>query len=300
VTSPSPLGPVVVELPPEVAAHGVDVHHRTVAGDGHVTGARLAVVEVGPADAPAWVVAHGVGSSARFVTAAFARPVLAAGCRLVAYDLRGHGASDPARTVGSHHLDVHAGDLTQVVASVASSGGIALVGGVSLGGHAAVRAVSSGRLEAAVDPSHLTLLACLPAWTGVATPGRGPHAAIAAEVAAIGIPGVLARLRGDTAMPAWLRDTLVTDYGRHDQASLAAALIALDGGEAPTEAELRALPVPLAVVAWPDDPGHPLVTAEAWTRWVPTAALATIAVTDLGRELTVFGDAAWRAVAALR
>jgi pimeloyl-ACP methyl ester carboxylesterase len=299
VSSPSPLGPAVVELPADALARGTDVRHRTVVGDRRVAEASLAVVEVGPAIAPAWVLAHGVGSSARFVTAAFARPVLAAGYRLVAYDLRGHGASSPARTVGSHHLDVHAGDLVQVVGSIASSGPVALVGGISLGGHAAVRAVSSGRLGGCVELADLTLLAALPAWTGPATPGRGPHAAIAAEVASVGITGVLARLREDTAMPRWLRDTLVTDYARHDEASLAAALIALDGGDAPTEAELRALPVPLAVVAWPDDPGHPLATAETWTACAPAAALATLDLGDLEQELTVFGASAIEALAAL-
>ncbi|MFP4312303.1 MAG: alpha/beta fold hydrolase, partial [Nitriliruptoraceae bacterium] len=106
-----------------------------------VGGAQLAVSEVGPPEAPAWVLAHGAGSSARFVRAAFAGPVLATGRRLIAYDLRGHGASSPARAPEDHHLDVHAGDLAAVVARVP---GVEVVGGISLGAHVAVRAVADG------------------------------------------------------------------------------------------------------------------------------------------------------------
>jgi cytochrome c biogenesis protein CcmG, thiol:disulfide interchange protein DsbE len=194
---------------------------------GRGPGGTLALAEVGEPTAPAWVLAHGVGSSARFVAAAFAGPVVAAGGRLVAYDLRGHGGSVTAPDVADHHLDVHVADLAAVVASVAGGSPPAVVGGISLGGHAAVRLVASG----AVVPGGV--LACLPAWTGRATPGEGPHAAVAAQVAAIGIAGILAQLRGDLALAGWLRRTLVTDYARHDPASLAAALRALDGGVAP-------------------------------------------------------------------
>jgi pimeloyl-ACP methyl ester carboxylesterase len=267
------------------------VRRRRVA----VRGGILAVAEVGEPSAPAWVLAHGVGSSARFVATAFAGSVVAAGCRLVAYDLRGHGGSLTAPDVADHHLDVHVADLAAVVAAVAGGdpAGPAVVGGISLGGHAAVRLVASG----AVAPG--AVLACLPAWTGRATPGEGPHAAVAAQVDAVGIAGILAQLRGDLALAGWLRRTLVTDYARHDPASLAAALRALDGGVAPMEAELAALAVPLAVVAWPDDPGHPLAVAERWVALAPRAALATVTIAGLEAGVEGLGAAAVELVAGL-
>jgi pimeloyl-ACP methyl ester carboxylesterase len=258
-----------------------------------VEGGCLAAASVGGPAAPAWVIAHGVGSSARFVAAAFAGPVVAAGGRLVVYDLRGHGASSPAHTVGEHHLDVHVADLIAVAAGVRT--GVEVIGGISLGGHAAARAVAQGRLDAA---GLRTVLACLPAWTGPAVSGIGPHAAVAAQVRRIGIAAIIEQLRHEPGLVDWLRSTLVTDYARHDPASLAAALLALDGGDAPTEAELAALSVPLALVAWPDDPGHPLAVAEHWAALAPRSVLRTIAIGELDGDVERLGRRAVAAVAA--
>ncbi|HSK22555.1 MAG TPA: alpha/beta hydrolase [Egicoccus sp.] len=255
--------------------------HRVATPDG----VGLAVVEVGAAGAPAVVVAHGVGSSARFVLAAFAGPVLAGGRRLVAFDQRGHGASDPVREPARHTLDHHARDLAAVVSAHGGDEPAPVIMGVSLGGHAAVRAVARHGLAVA------GVVACLPAWTGRASAGEGPHAAVADEVRATGIGGMVARLRADTSMPTWLRATLVTDYPRHDPDSLAAALVALDGGEAPSLDEVASLPVPVGVVGWPDDPGHPLDVARAWAA-AADGTLITIDLGDLDHGLDRLGRAA--------
>jgi pimeloyl-ACP methyl ester carboxylesterase len=260
----------------------------SVAGGG-ATGGTLAVAEIGSPSAPAWVMAHGIGSSARFVAAAFAPAVQAAGRRLVVYDLRGHGASLAARDPAAHHLDVHGADLAAVVAD---AGPLELLGGVSLGAHAAVRALRHG-----VRPRRL--LACLPAWLGTASRGHGPHAAIAARLAAVGISGIVADLRREPALAGWLRRTLVTDYSRHDERSLAAALTSLDGGDAPTEAELAAIDVPLAVVGWPDDPGHPLEVARRWVALAPSAGLVTVTIDELEAGVERLGERAVAAVAAV-
>lgn len=282
-------------------AGAVRVNQHAVWSLGAGVTARLAVAELGPEAAPAWVLAHGVGSSARFVAAAFAAPVLAAGGRLVVYDLRGHGSSDAAGSIAQHHLDVHAGDLAAVTEAVA--GPLAVVGGVSLGGHAAVRAVvgaavgggAGAAVGGQVDRCDAVLV-CLPAWTGAARAGHGPHAAIAAEVERVGVCGMVQRLRGETGLPGWLRDTLLVDYPRHDPASLAAALRSLDGGHAPTLEEVGRLAVPLAVVGWPDDPGHPIEVAETWSRAAATSALEVIDIAELEAGVTRFGSAGARAV----
>lgn len=253
-----------------------------VAGDG----VELSVHVDGPDDAPPLVVAHGVGSSSRFVRESFAGPVTAAGFRLVSYDLRGHGASTPLPDPVDHALDHHVADLDAVVMAT----GARVVGGVSLGGHVAVAWAADGGAAAAV-------LACLPAWTGRAVPGEGPHAVVAEEVGAIGVVGMLARFRADRTMAPWLREVLLRDWAAHDAASLEAALTALDGGLAPTEAELRSLGAPLALVAWPDDPGHPIATAREWAAWAPRAALEVIDLRDLERDRRALGGAAVRALA---
>ena len=259
--------------------------HRTVLGEGEI---RLSVTEVGDVDRPAVVIAHGAGSSARFIVDAFAGPVLASGRRLVTFDLRGHGGSDPARDPAHHHLDVHAADLRSVVTSV--TGAIDVIGGVSLGGHAAVRAVASGDVMCTV------VLACLPAWTGRAEAGVGPHAAVAAEVREVGIAAVIERLEAATDLPSWLRAVLVRDYRWHDRESLTAALASLDGGVAPDAEELARLPVPLAVVGWPDDPGHPLAVARHWASVAPVAALRVLNLRDLDDGVEHLGRIAMAAV----
>jgi hypothetical protein len=81
--------------------------------------------------------------------------------------------------------------------------------------------------------------------------------------------------------------------------SLAAALRALDGGVAPGPEDLAALPVPLAVVAWPDDPGHPLAVAEQWVATAPRGALGTVTIAGLEAGVERLGEAAVAVVAGL-
>lgn len=251
-------------------------------------GVELCVKALGAPEAPGLLLAHGVGSSARYLREAFAVPVCAAGWRLVVYDLRGHGASTRVTDPAGHALDRHVADLDAVAAAT----GAEVVGGVSLGGHVATAwAARGGRPRAVV--------ACLPAWTGRAVPGDGPHAAMAAEVAEVGVDGMLARLRADTSVPAWLRATLLEDWPSHDRASLEAALISLDGGLAPTAAELQALPCPLGVVGWQGDPGHPAAVAHEWVMHAPHAALRATTVTAPDRDPHALGHLLVDVLAAL-
>lgn len=220
-------------------------------------GLALEVVELGRVDAPPVVIVHGAGSSARFVVEAFGDAVTRAGARLVTYDQRGHGASGHARAVADHALAHLVTDLARVVDGVVG-GPVALLAGVSLGAHVAVAALAAGRVHA--DQA----LALAPAWSGRSAPGQGPHAAAADRLEAEGIEAWLARIGADGGLAAWLRDTVVTDHARHDPASLLAALRALDGGEAPTPAEVAALTVPLTVAGWRNDPAHPWEVACTW------------------------------------
>ena len=259
-------------------------HHHVPTSEG----VRLHVVEVGGTDAPTLLLLHGVGSSSRFLVETFAAPARAAGWRLLAVDLRGHGGSTALTDPAAHAFDQHVAD----VAALADRFTPQVVGGVSLGGHAAVGAAAAGVACRGV-------LACLPAWAGRAVPGEGPHAAVAAEVGAVGVAGMLARFRTDTAMVPWLREVLVRDWGAHDPDSLAAALTALDGGQAPTSDEVAGLPVPLALVGWPDDPGHPIAVARDWARTAPRAHLAETSLAAVQEDRTALGHAAVDALTAL-
>lgn len=261
---------------------GDRVRHHDVDVGGGVS---LHVTEVGPAGSPAVLVLHGVGSSSRFVREAFAGPVNDAGRRLLAADLRGHGASTPLPDPSAHGFDRHLGDVAALAARFSPE----VLGGISLGAHAAVGAAAAGVPCRAV-------LACLPAWSGRAVPGEGPHAAVATEVADVGAGGMVARFRADTTMVPWLREVLVRDWPTHDPASLAAALTALDGAQAPTSTELADLPVPLALVGWPDDPGHPLAVARDWERIAPRAHLEVTSLDAIQGDRTALGRAALTAL----
>lgn len=250
-------------------------------------GVRLAVHDRGPRDLPAAVVAPGIGSSPQFVANAFAGPLGSAGYRLVTFDLRGHGDSSPVRDVPGHRLEEHAADLGAVAAAV----GARVVGGVSLGAHAAVT-WCAGRSD--VDG----VLVCLPGWLGQVPAGEGPHAAIAAEVSRFGVDGVLARVRDDPEVPAWLRSLLARDWARCDAVSLGAALCSLDGVDAPTQDVLAAVAAPAGVCAWPDDPGHPWDAAVTWCEVLPTAALVRTTMERVGDDPEELGRAAIGALTA--
>lgn len=231
---------------------------------------------------PPAVIAHGVGSSARFVTEAFEGPLEAAGYRLVTYDLRGHGRSTPVPQRFAHTLDHHAADLGAVATAV----GARLVGGISIGAHVAVR--WAAREQAALDG----VVACLPVWTGVALPGEGPYAAVAAAVIEGGAQRLHDAIRDDPDLPDWLRDVGLRDLPTNDPDSLVAMLVALDGGEAPGGADLEGLRAPLGLAAWPDDPGHPARVAQVWSLTAPRAALRLTSIEEVGRDREALGRAA--------
>ncbi len=239
------------------------------------------VVEVTPGDGPVVVLGHGAGSSGWFLREAFEAPLREAGWRLAAVDLRGHADSALARDVADHDLDRHAADLAEVARTLDA----AIVGGVSLGGMAAVRAVASGACDVAA------VAAVIPAWTGRRSAGEGPHAAVADEVRADGVAGMVARLEAAEDLPAWIREVVLRDYARHDVDSLAAALVALDGGDAPNLDEVAGLPAPLALVAWPDDPGHPSTVAHEWAGVAPAAAVESTTIAAMQADRSAFGAA---------
>jgi pimeloyl-ACP methyl ester carboxylesterase len=235
----------------------------------------------GDLQAPRLLLQHGVGSSCTYLAEHVAPSLVTAGWCVVVADLRGHGAASPVRDPSHHGLD----RLVADVAALAGAVGAVVVGGVSAGGHAAAAAVA----RRAVDVERVAV--ALPAWTGRAVPGEGPHAAVAAEVRDHGVAGMLARLRGEPGLTPWLRRVLLRDLPAGDTASVEAALVALDGGLAPTVAELRSLPVPLAVVGWPDDPGHPLPVAQQWVAAAPEATLVTTAIEATTTDQFALGTA---------
>jgi pimeloyl-ACP methyl ester carboxylesterase len=281
----------------------------------------LTVDEHGPAGAPAAMVLHGVGSSADFAVRAFGAGLLAAGYRVVAPDLRGHGRSTPLADPARHAVAEHLADVAGLAAVVDAR----VLAGVSLGAHlvlaragavfaAAISAgarraggaaaAASGRAgdagpaasgpsvqDAGAGPPDMVLVA-LPGWLGPASEVAAANAAWADELSRVGVDAVLARIAGDPAVPEWVAAELAAAWPRHDPASLVAALRAVATADAPGMATLAGVDAPVGVVAALDDAAHPLAAATAYVAALPRAALLTVSLAELAADPGRLGELA--------
>ncbi len=206
------------------------------------------------------LLAHGAGSTPATVVALLGSA--SPGARVVGVDARGALPDVVAafdRAVASAH---RAGDE------------VVLVGGLSLGAHAAASWASA-------SGSDVALLLAMPAWTGSAGATAALTAASADEIERDGIASVIARLRADPAFAEdWVVDALARDWSSYDRPTLVAALRAAASSSAPTLDELARIRGPVAVLALRDDPLHPLdggavvggsaSLAASWRWWIAT------------------------------
>jgi len=83
-------------------------------------GTRLRVIERGPAKGAVVLAVHGFASNSElnWLNAGWERPITDAGYRLVAFDLRGHGASDGPVDPAAYRLTTLADDALQVLDAV--------------------------------------------------------------------------------------------------------------------------------------------------------------------------------------
>jgi pimeloyl-ACP methyl ester carboxylesterase len=147
---------------------------------------------------------------------------------------------------------------------------VALVGGISLGAHAA--ALWSARGGTARE-----LLLAMPAWTGVPDDVAALTAATADEVEAYGIERVLAQVEQAATVGDWVLDELRLGWRTYDAVLLAATLRAAASSPGPTPAALERITARTAVVALDHDPLHRLGVARAWARAISGADLAVVA-----------------------
>jgi pimeloyl-ACP methyl ester carboxylesterase len=243
-------------------------------------------VRYGKAGAPAAVVLPGSGSTAEFVARAFAGPLAAAGLALLTADPR----PGRSQTVGSEALDA-AETWGAALDDLVCRTPVALVGGVSLGAHAAVR-------WAATRPGRCAGVLCvMPAWTGAPDGVAAVSGATAAELAADGVETVLARLRGIPTEAGWVLDELSRAWRRRVPHDLVAELRGVAASAGPTEAELAALTVPCGVVALRDDPLHPAAVAARWADVLPRAVLGSVGHAQVAADRAVLGRTALDALA---
>jgi pimeloyl-ACP methyl ester carboxylesterase len=224
-------------------------------------------------EGPAVVLCHGITATRRYVLHG-SKTLARAGHRLVSYDARAHGESDPAPPGQGYGYPELVGDLRSVLASVASEEPFVLVGH-SMGAHTAV----AHALESAPGLAALVLVG--PVYRGVLSEEVLEYwDGLAASLKERGTKGFVDYIDAHRPDAAW-RETVLRitreriSLHRHPEA-LAQALREVPRSR-PFESmdELEFLDVPALVVASHDvaDPGHPYAVAESYAERIPGARL---------------------------
>jgi len=215
-------------------------------------------------EGPAIVLLHGLTATRRYVVMG-SKALERSGHRVIAYDARGHGESDPAQPYDYAAL---AADLLGVL----DDHGVerAVLAGASMGAHTALRL--------ALDhPERVgALVVITPAYI------EGHHSdlarwdALAAGLRSGGVEGFIAAY-GDPRVPEQWRDTVVKvirqRLSQHRHLEAVADALEQVPRSAPFGAvdDLKAITVPTTIVASRDeaDPGHPLEVGEAYAAAIP-------------------------------
>lgn len=218
------------------------------------------------------VLAHGAGSGSRFLQRAF-----------------------PADRLGMAHvrcLDDRTGNVARVARMLRAAcpdDRHVIVGGVSLGAHAAAGLLASRHRPAQVRAGLLVM----PAWTGPPDVVADLTATAADAVASLGPEGVLA----DLDPSDWVTAELADAWAWRDPGELSAELREAARQPAPTKSDLAAIDVPVAVVALAGDPLHPESVARRWAELIPAAGVAVLGRDEPASDRAVFADAACDALA---
>jgi pimeloyl-ACP methyl ester carboxylesterase len=235
----------------------------------------LAVADSGGPGTPV-VLLHGLTATRRYVVMG-SKALERSGHRVIAYDARGHGESDP----GEHYrYEDLAGDLLALL----DERGIdrAVLAGASMGAHTAVRVALD-------NPDRVAgLVAITPAYRPGEDPDLARWDALAAGLREGGVEGFVAAY-GEPGVPERWRETVFTvlrqrlSQHRHP-AAVADALEQVPRSRPfEEESDLARIAVPTVVVASRDeaDPGHPLRVGEAYAAAIPGA---TLVVEEEGRS----------------
>jgi pimeloyl-ACP methyl ester carboxylesterase len=269
-----------MEPVPFTAGEGLTLHGETL-GEGKVP----------------VVLCHGITASRRYVVHG-SKLLPRKGHRLISYDARAHGESDPAPPEQSYGYPELVADLESVVAETVGEGRFVLAGH-SMGAHTAV-AYALERPErlaglVVIGPVYSGLIPeeALEYWDG-----------LAAALEQGGVEGFVGYLDAQGIDPSW-RETVLRitreriSLHRHPDA-LAQALREVPRSR-PFESldELEFLELPALVVASHDvaDPGHPYAVAERYAERLPEARLISEGEGDsplawqggrLSREIAAF------------
>ncbi len=225
-------------------------------------------------EGPPIVLCHGITASRRYVHHG-SRALERAGHRVVTYDARGHGESDPAPAGEGYGYPWLVADLERVVAAEVGEGRF-LLAGHSMGAHTAVA-------YALRHPDRLHGLALIgPVYAGEIEPDSLRYwDGLADALAAGGVDGFVDYIdRAQGIDPAW-RDSVLGFtrtrllLHRHPEALVEALREVPRSRPFGSLDELAQLRLPALVVASHDaaDPGHPYAAAVAYAEHLPGAEL---------------------------
>lgn len=233
---------------------------------------------------PSLVWAHGLmHSMAQESATGWFHPAQHGQVRRVRYDARGHGRSPGSATPEDYAWAAQASDLLEVAA--AHTSGPCALGGHSMGSASALLAA----LHAPESVSCLVLATPPTAWQTRPAQIRR-YRQMQRIISQRGFGSLLLLAEQNPALPAWLLEA----HPEHAQASLAtlaqmspdflmAILEAACDSDLPPPASLETLVVPTLILAWENDPIHPLQTAEMLAQTLPNAELRII---NSARQLT--------------
>ena len=220
------------------------------------------------------VLLHGLTATKRYVVMG-STALQRSGHRVVAYDARGHGGSDPAPAPEAYEYADLAGDLVGVL----DDHGLdrAVLVGASMGAHTALRVAldEPARVAGLVvvtpayDPDELEDEARLGRWDRLSDGLRTG-----------GVEGFV-EAYGDPEVPGQWRETVLRvvrqRLAQHEHPEAVADALRVVPRSRPfaTIGDLAAIDVPTVVVADRDeaDPGHPLAIGEAYAETIPGARL---------------------------
>ena len=215
---------------------------------------------------------HGLTATRRYVVHR-SRLLPRRGLRIVSYDARGHGESDPA-PAGSYDYEHLAADAGAVIDAHTGEGRV-LLAGHSMGAHTATAYAlrNADRLAGAV------LIGPVVSGAPAAEETLAYWDRLADGLEGGGVEGFLRAYEGDLA-PDW-RETVLRFTRERLEAHRHPEAVAQALREVPRSrpfdglAELEFLDLPVLVVASHDeaDPGHPYAVAEAWADSLPQARL---------------------------